>query len=128
MEKKYIFNILKQKISPAKIFLFITLCLVIFVRLRLLSMPLDRDEGCWAYGGWLLLEGNPPYKYFYELKMPGIYFLYALIMMIFGQSTEGIRLGVLFVVLINMFLVYKLFRKISDDSDNGLLSSSFYNI
>lgn len=128
MKSKEIFNILKQKITPAKIFLFITLCLVVFVRMRLLSMPLDRDEGCWAYGGWLLLEGNPPYKYFYEIKMPGIYFLYAFIMMIFGQTTEGIRTGILFAVLINMFLVYKLSRKISGDTDNSLLSSSFYGL
>lgn len=128
MEKKKFFNALKQKATPAKIFLFITLCLVVFVRLRLLSMPLDRDEGCWAYGGWLLLEGNPPYNYFYEIKMPGIYFLYAFFMMIFGQTTEGIRIGVLFFVLINMFLVYKLSRKISNDNENSLLSSSFYGL
>lgn len=128
MKIKEIFNTFKQKLTPAKIFFFITLCLVIFVRLRLLSMPLDRDEGCWAYGGWLLLDGNPPYKYFYELKMPGIYFLYTLIMLIFGQSTEGIRIGVLVFILINIFLVYKLFRKISGDSHNSLLSSAFYGL
>jgi hypothetical protein len=92
-------------------------------------MPLDRDEGGCAYAGWLLLNGNPPFTYFYDTKMPGIYYIYAFIMTIFGQTTEGIRIGVLLTVLINMFLVYKVFKKISGDSDaNGLLSSAFYGM
>lgn len=128
MDTKKILDTIKQNLTPAKIFLFITLSLVIFVRLRLLSMPLDRDEGCWAYGGWLLLTGNPPYSYFYEVKMPGIYFLYALIMAIFGQTIEGIRTGILITILVNMFLVYKLSLKLSNDLDKGLLASSFYGI
>jgi len=92
-------------------------------------MPLDRDEGGWAYAGWLLLNGNPPFTYFYDTKMPGIYYIYAFIMMIFGQTTTGIRTGVLLTVLINMFLVYKVFTKISGDSDDRkLLCSAFYGL
>ncbi|HPD19130.1 MAG TPA: glycosyltransferase family 39 protein, partial [Candidatus Goldiibacteriota bacterium] len=127
--KKNHFILQRQKITPGSLFFLISLFLVIFVRLRLLSMPLDRDEGGWAYAGWLLLNGNPPFTYFYDTKMPGIYYIYAFIMMIFGQTTTGIRTGVLLTVLINMFLVYKVFTKISGDSDDRkLLCSAFYGL
>ena len=33
-----------------------------FVRWRLLGMPLERDEGEYAYAGQLLLQGIPPYQ------------------------------------------------------------------
>ena len=47
------------------------------VRLRLLDIPLDRDEGEYAYFGQLLLQGIPPYTTAYNLKLPGIYAVYA---------------------------------------------------
>ena len=43
------------------------------IRLRLLDVPLDRDEGEYAYFGQLLLAGVPPYADAYNLKAPGIY-------------------------------------------------------
>ncbi|MCX8093879.1 MAG: glycosyltransferase family 39 protein, partial [Candidatus Goldbacteria bacterium] len=125
---KNIFNLFREKITLVKIFLFISLFLVIFVRLRLLSMPLDRDEGGWAYEGWLILNGEPPFKYFYDTKMPLIYYIYVLIMAIFGQTIEGIRIGILITVLINMFLVFKVVKKISADNDKGFLASAFYGL
>ncbi|MFA5140526.1 MAG: glycosyltransferase family 39 protein [Elusimicrobiota bacterium] len=67
------------------------------VRLRLLGVPLERDEGEFAYMGQLLLQGIPPYAEAYNMKMPGIYAAYALIMAAFGQTCAGIRLGLLFV-------------------------------
>lgn len=47
------------------------------IRLRLLELPLDRDEGEYAYFGQLLLQGIPPYATAYNFKMPGIYGIYA---------------------------------------------------
>jgi hypothetical protein len=43
------------------------------LRLRLLDVPLDRDEGEYAYIGQLLLQGIPPYAQAYNFKLPGIY-------------------------------------------------------
>ena len=42
-----------------------------FVRLRLLDFPLERDEGEYAYAGQLMLQGIPPYKLAYNMKLPG---------------------------------------------------------
>jgi len=43
------------------------------VRIRLLGIPLERDEGEYAYAGQLFLQGIPPYKLAYSMKLPGTY-------------------------------------------------------
>ena len=75
------------------LWLLLILALVAVVRIRLLSMPLERDEGEYAYAGQLMLEGEPPYRLIYNMKMPGTYAAYAWIMAVFGQSAAGIHLG-----------------------------------
>src|SRR6266852_3512326 len=67
------------------------------VRARLLSVPFERDEGEYAYAGQLILQGIPPYRMVYNMKLPGTYAAYALIMALFGQTIGGIHLGLLLV-------------------------------
>jgi dolichyl-phosphate-mannose-protein mannosyltransferase len=76
-------------------------------RLRLLDVPLDRDEGEYAYFGQLLLQGVPPYAQAYNVKMPGIYGLYAAIFAAFGQSPAAIHLGLLVVNAATTVLVLR---------------------
>src|SRR5262249_56042265 len=65
------------------------------IRLRLIDVPLDRDEGEYAYFGQLLLDAIPPYAGAYNLKLPGIYDAYALVLGVFVQTTAGIRAGLI---------------------------------
>jgi hypothetical protein len=88
--------------------------LAVAVRLRLLSTPLERDEGEYAYAGQLMLEGIPPYKLAFNIKLPGTYASYAVLMGIFGQTTEGIHLGFLLVNLATMTLVFLIARRLLD--------------
>src|SRR5207244_5330338 len=78
------------------------------VRLRLLDLPLERDEGEHAYAGQLLLQGIPPYKLVYSQKFPGIYAAYALIEALLGQSTEAIRIALIVITSATALLVYLL--------------------
>jgi len=71
------------------------LALVAAVRIRLLNMPLERDEGEYAYAGQLMLQGIPPYQLAYNMKFPGTYAAYAFIMGLFGQTPAGIHFGVM---------------------------------
>ena len=64
----------------------LVLLFVGFIRVRLLDMPLERDEGEYAYAGQLILQGIPPYELAYNMKLPGTYFAYALGMAVFGQT------------------------------------------
>src|SRR5881296_1110719 len=90
----------------------IVLGLVIAIRIRLLAIPLERDEGEYAYAGQLMLQGIAPYKLAYNMKFPGTYAAYALIMLLFGQTIRGIHLGFLVVNLANVALVLFLNRKL----------------
>src|ERR1051325_81079 len=86
------------------------------VRLRLRDMPLERDEGEYAYAGQLMLQGIPPYKLAYNMKLPGTYAAYAVIMAVFGQSPSGIHLGLALVNCASIILMYFLGRKLLDDT------------
>jgi hypothetical protein len=79
-----------------------------FVRVRLRNMPLERDEGEFAYVGQLILQGIPPYKIACNMKLPGTYAAYAAVMAAFGETPSGIRIGLLLVNVATTILVFLL--------------------
>ena len=85
------------------------------IRFRLRNMPLERDEGEYAYAGQLILQGIAPYELAYNMKLPGTYAAYALIMAIFGQSDAGIHLGMILVNGATSVLIFLIARKLFDD-------------
>lgn len=78
----------------------------------MLSFPLERDEGEYAYAGQLILQGIPPYTLAYNMKLPGVYAAYALLQAVFGQSTNGIHWGLLCVNAATILLVFALARRL----------------
>ena len=107
----------------------LVLVLVIFaaIRIRLRNTPLQRDEGEYAYAGQLLLQGIPPYKLAYNMKLPGTYVAYAAMMAAFGETVQGIRIGMLVVLVANTLLLFFLTRRLF-----GLLTATaaaaFYTV
>jgi 4-amino-4-deoxy-L-arabinose transferase-like glycosyltransferase len=95
------------------------------IRLRLLEMPLERDEGEYAYAGQLMLQGIPPYKLAYNMKFPGTYVAYAAIMAVFGQTTAGIHTGFLLVNAATIVLVFLLARRLAGNGA-GVASAALY--
>ena len=71
----------------------LVLLLITWIRVRLIDTPFDRDEGEYAYAGRQILKGNIPYKDMYNMKYPGVYYMYALFFKLFGITTEAIRIG-----------------------------------
>src|SRR5215831_20149643 len=88
---------------------------VVVVRVRLREMPLERDEGEYAYAGQLMLQGVPPYKEAYNMKLPGTYAAYALIMAVFGQSASGIHIGVALINAASILLIFLIGRLLVDE-------------
>ena len=82
------------------------------IRVRLLEAPLERDEGEYAYAGQLILQGIAPYAQVYNMKMPGIYAAYALILAVFGQTHSGIHLGLLVINAATILLLFLLADKL----------------
>src|SRR6202140_939096 len=78
------------------------------IRWRLLDMPLERDEGEYAYAGQLILQGIPPYRLAYNMKFPGTYYAYSVILALFGQTQWGIHVGLLFINAATVLLVFYL--------------------
>ena len=99
--------------------------ILLFSRLRLRETPLERDEGEYAYAGQLILQGIPPYSLACNMKLPGTYAAYAVLMAVFGQTIGGIRLGLLLVNAATVLLLYLLGRRLFS-SDVGLAAGAAY--
>ena len=61
----------RRPAAGALLLLFGALLFVAYVRPRLVDVPLERDEGEYAYTGQLILEGIPPYQLAYNMKFRG---------------------------------------------------------
>lgn len=104
-EKKSYFNF--YNIALAVVLLTVTL-----LRIRLLGVPLERDEGEYAYMGNLILHGGVPYLDAYNMKLPGTYFMYSIIIFLFGYTPTGIHTGLMLISLITIFLLYLSLKKL----------------
>ena len=84
------------------------------VRWRLLAVPLERDEGEYAYVAQLILQGEVPYRAAHNMKLPGVYYAYAAILGLFGETDVAVHLGLLVVNLLAIALLYALGRSLVD--------------
>ena len=86
---------------------------VVAVRIRFLDLPLERDEGEYAYGAQLLLRGGLPFRDLYTLKLPGAHAAYVPSVLLFGETKVAVRLGLLAVNLGTAALLYLLARRLA---------------
>ena len=105
----------------------IVFILVVAIRIRLLGIPLERDEGEYGYAGQLILQGIPPYELAYNMKFPGTYAAYALIMSIFGQTIHAIHLGLLLINVATATLIFFLGRRLLNTMA-GLVAALSYSV
>src|SRR5882672_5515677 len=106
-------------------FMIVVLVVVAAARLRLLNFPLERDEGEYAYAGQLILEGIPPYELAYNMKFPGTYLAYAVIMKFFGETPAGIHFGLLLVTTATALMLFWLGKKILDETAGVIAATSY---
>ena len=105
---------MKNKEDSSFTYWILLFCIIICtacIRMRLLSTPFERDEGEYAYIGQLLLQGIPPYQDAFTMKLPGTSMIYALFMLLFGQTTTAIHLGLLLVNVVSIVLLFLLTKK-----------------
>jgi hypothetical protein len=108
-------------------FMVAVLVLVAAVRVRLLNSPIERDEGEYAYAGQLMLQGIPPYELAYNMKFPGTYAAYAVIMAIFGETPAGIHFGMIIVTTLTALMLFWLGKRMLD-ATAGIVAATFYAV
>lgn len=74
-------------------------------------LPVSRDSGLFAYGGWRILHGALPYKDFWDNKLPGVFYIDALAIRLFGPSTYGLVIFQMIYVAITAMVFYATIRR-----------------
>lgn len=116
-----------RPVSPTLYYVLLAAVILFFglIRFRLRDIPLERDEGEYAYAGQLILQGIPPYKLACNMKLPGTDAAYAAMMSIFGQTAAGIHIGMIVVVAASTVLIFLLGRRLFD-SAAGIVAAASY--
>lgn len=115
---------------PAWVLLAVVILIVALIRWHRIDLPLERDEGEYAYAGKLILQGHPPYSAAYNMKLPGIYVAYAVVMAVFGLSTAGIHLGLLVANAVSIVLIQRIGRRLFRGSGEtaGLAAAALFAV
>jgi len=103
------------------------LLLVLSARFRLLELPLERDEGEYAYGAQLLLHGGQLYEEIHSMKWPGLYAAYALLFLAGGEHISTIHAGLIVVNLLTALGLGLLTRQFLN-STAGIITAICYLI
>lgn len=91
------------------------ICLVILIyiiRSKFLNIPFERDEGIYSYFGKLILEGKVPYKDFYEIKFPGLFYFYGFMVFVFGETVKGMHTGFMYLNIATVIIIYNASRQL----------------
>lgn len=87
----------------------LTLCSFIVlssvIRWNTINMPLERDEGEYAYAAQILDQGNTFYKDFFIQKPPGIIYIYYVAQHLFGPSEPVYRILAILAIAITAFFI-----------------------
>jgi 4-amino-4-deoxy-L-arabinose transferase-like glycosyltransferase len=97
------------------------------IRGRLLDLPLERDEGEYAYAAQLILQGETPYRYACTMKLPGTHLAYAFFFAVFGQTRAAVHLGLILVNSLTIILTYLVGRRLID-AQAGVAASVTYGL
>jgi hypothetical protein len=97
------------------------------LRIRLLGVPLERDEGEYAYMGQLILRGEVPYLAAHNMKLPGVYYANALVLALLGETDVAVRLGLLVLNAATIVLLYLLARRLVDTTA-ALTAAAAYGV
>jgi 4-amino-4-deoxy-L-arabinose transferase-like glycosyltransferase len=81
--------------------------LVIAIRAPLMDLPLERDEGGYAYIAWRMTLGETPYLDWFDQKPPGIFAVYRAALSLTDDAVVAIRaLAALFSAVSSIALFY----------------------
>lgn len=122
-------DLINLNISKKNIIVFICFTFLSFL-LRFWSFfdsVIDRDESLYFLIAQSFLNGIPPYVEVWDNKPPGIFILFSLAILIFGDSIISIRILACFSVAVTTYFLYKTAKLISKNNEKiGLLAGILY--
>jgi hypothetical protein len=95
------------------------------IRIPSLTQPLGPDQGIMSVIGEGILHGGLPYRDYWEMGSPAIFFTYALMFKIFGVSMAAIPVTDTFVSMLTTLLIF-LLAKIIWDKRAGYISALLF--
>jgi hypothetical protein len=112
------------KWSPVVLLIFSSLVFLI-ARIRLLAMPLERDEGSFAYIGHWLLRGRELYTDMLDSKLPGLYTIYGIFTTLFGLTPTGVHMALLISNIVSAVCFYYLVKELYNRQTASITTSFF---
>lgn len=101
--------------------------LVLFLRLPALPQSvIDWDESFYLLMAREMLRGHPPYTVIWENKPPGVFVLFALAQIVFGQTVLAIRLLAMIMVTASAFMLWLYGCQLLRSRTVGALAALFY--
>ncbi len=97
------------------------------MRLPVLELPIERDEGAYAYAAQVWLQGGLPYRDVFDHKPPLIYLLYMPALLVGDPGPVAIRVWNSILFVLQLPLIYVLGRKLWD-TPGALLAVVMYAI
>ena len=104
------------------------LVLYTVLRINIIGVPLERDEGLFGYVGQVLLDGGMPYTDAIDHKPPMVYVIYALALLLFSPTASGIHI---FLHIYNFFTLVVLFitaKRYTGSVSSGLWTALVYAV
>ncbi|HEY0738983.1 MAG TPA: glycosyltransferase family 39 protein [Herpetosiphonaceae bacterium] len=103
------------------------LLLSLLLRLPGFALPLERDEGAYAYVAWSWLHGGLPYRDAFDHKPPLVYLLYMPPLLFGSPSALAIRVWATLLFLADVALVFAIGRR-TWGRGAGLLAALIFGV
>jgi len=105
----------------------LVLVAIVFVlaRVPFVDLPLERDEGDYAYVAWRMLEGEVPYRDVFDQKPPGIYAVYAVLQGLGAGSGVAIHLLLYAWTAVCAIALHRLLRDLAGGPAAGFAALAF---
>ena len=98
----------------------------ITLRLNLIHIPIERDEGIFGYMGSAILNGDLPYKDYFDTKPPLIFYIYAFMLLFVPQDQIGIHTFLHIYNFFTLITIYYTSKVLFNDTKAGLFSAFTY--
>lgn len=100
--------------TPRQIWPFAIIATAVFLfRLKDFLIPVNRDCGLFSYGGWRILLGALPYRDFWDNKLPGVFYINAAAIKLFGTGHAGSVVFQMLYVTLAGWLFFAIARRLA---------------